>query len=234
MFHCHHCGWQGGGGRTRYVAANRSASPPSRASEQQDMVDAAARIWCNSVDPRGTAAQDYLAAREVLLPDSLAGAVIRFHTALQFEGRTVPGMVALLRDIHTDMPCGIIRTFLDAQGNKLKRMMLGRAGNAAVKLDCDADVAEGLHVGEGFETCLAAYLAGYRPVWALGSAGAIEKFPVLDGIEALTILTEIDDGGANARAIAAAAERWLRADREVFAVEMLVGNDLNDAWKRGQ
>ena len=75
--------------------------------------------------------------------------------------------------------------------------MLGRARDAAIKLDADENVTLGLHIGEGVETCLAAWLAGFRPVWALGSAGAIATFPVLSGIEAITVLGEVGDGGAN-------------------------------------
>ena len=48
----------------------------------------------------------------------------------------------------------------------------------------------GIAIGEGFETCMAARQIGFRPVWALGSVGAIEDFPVLSGIECLTILGE--------------------------------------------
>jgi hypothetical protein len=226
-FKCHHCEWRGGE-RTRYVA---SRSNPPRRHYQQDTTKAASDIWRDGVDPRGTVVERYLLAeRGLSLPDELAGEVIHFNSALFFEGRRVPGMVALLRDIHTDEACGIMRTFFDEQGRKIMRKALGRAGNAAVKLDADENVTEGLHVGEGFETCLAAYLAGYRPVWSLGSSGVIEKFPVLGGIETLTILTEQNDGGANARAVAEASQRWHDAGREVMTIEMLIGNDFNDAW----
>lgn len=71
--------------------------------------------------------------------------------------------------------------------------MLGRAKSAAVKLDADKTVTLGLHIGEGVETCLAAWLAGFRPVWALGSVGAIEAFPVVSAIEAITVLGERND-----------------------------------------
>jgi hypothetical protein len=227
VFRCHHCEWKGGE-RTRYVT-NRS-NPPRR-HYQQDTTKAASDIWRDSVDPRGTVVERYLLAeRGLSLPDELAGEVIRFNSALFFEGRRVPGMVALLRDVHTDEACGIMRTFFVEQGRKLMRKALGRAGNAAVKLDADANVTEGLHICEGVETGVAAMIAGYRPIWALGSAGAIGKFPVLGGIEALTILTEQNDGGANARAVAEVSQRWHDADREVLTIEMLIGNDLNDAW----
>ena len=81
-------------------------------------------------------------------------------------------MVALFRDIVTNEPCGIHRTFLDIAGRKLGRKMLGGAGGAAIKLDADEDVTLGSFIGEGVETCLAASLGSFRPVWALGSANA--------------------------------------------------------------
>jgi hypothetical protein len=92
-------------------------------------------------------------------------------------------------------------------------------------------VALGSHVGEGVETCFAARLAGFRPVWTLGSASAIAAFPVLPGIEAITILGEVGDYGANHRATQACATRWIDAGREAFVVAPLVGADLNDVWR---
>ncbi|MGZ6022701.1 MAG: DUF7146 domain-containing protein [Rhizomicrobium sp.] len=231
-FKCHHCDWSGGSGRTRHAIASRATSPPPvRRDDQQDKIEAALRIWRDSVDPRGTVTETYLATRELTLPDYLAGGVLRFHAALYLDGRTVPGMVALLRDIGTNAPCGIIRTFFDAQGNKIKRMMLGRASDAAVKLDAGSNVTEGLHICEGSETGIAAMVAGYRPVWALGSAGAIARFPVLGGVGSLTVFAEKNDGGANARAVAEASARWQDAGREVFTVEPVVGDDINDTWR---
>jgi putative DNA primase/helicase len=109
--------------------------------------------------------------------------------------------------------------------------MLGRAKGAAVKVDADEDVTLGLHIGEGFETCLAARLAGFRPVWALGSAGAIESFPVLPAIEAITILGETDDTGANRRAVRVCAARWIEAGCEAIEVEPLAGGDFADIWR---
>jgi hypothetical protein len=108
--------------------------------------------------------------------------------------------------------------------------MLGRAGGAAIKLYADEDVTLGLHIGEGIETSIAAQLAGFRPVWALASAGAIKEFPVLSGIEAITVLGEINDGGANHRAAQACKARWIEARREAFLVEPLSGDDLNNVW----
>ena len=91
-----------------------------------------ARIWAESVDPRGSIVEQYLRSRSLAVPQGTAGSVIRFHAALRYEGDTRPGMVCLYRDIITDEPCGIHRTFLDADGSKLGRKMLGRDGNSAL------------------------------------------------------------------------------------------------------
>jgi putative DNA primase/helicase len=188
-------------------------------------------LWQEAREPRGTVVTDYLYSRGLTLPDDLAGNVVRFHPALKYDGIVVGGMVALLRDIYTNTPCGLHRTFFNGDGRKLDRRMLGRAKQAAIKVDQDEDVTSGLTIGEGFETCLAAKLAGFRPVWAVGSAGGIAKFPVLAGLEAITILGEVGDGGANHRASQACSERWIEAGQEAFVVTPLVGSDLNDAWR---
>jgi len=201
---------------------------PDKAAKRRSAL--ALQFWNEARDPRGTLITPYLASRGLVLPDSVAGDVIRFHPTLMFDGKPTCAMVALFRDIRTDEPCGIHRTFLDGAGRKLGRKMRGRASGAAIKLDADENVTLGLHVGEGLETCLSALLMGFSPVWALGSAGAIGTFPVLGGIEAITVLGEIDDGGANHRAAQTCAARWTEAGRETLIVEPLIGRDLNDAW----
>jgi len=67
---------------------------------------------------------------------------------------------------------------------------------------------------------------GLRPVWALGSAGAIGIFPVLPGIETLTILGETDE--ANRKAVLHCGRRWHEAGREVLIIDPPAG-DMNDA-----
>jgi hypothetical protein len=191
----------------------------------------ALRLWNEAGDPRQTPVEKYLGARHLPLPDELVGDVVRFHPCLWFEGRHVGAMVTLMRDIRTDEPCGVHRTFLDGYGSKLGRKMRGRAKGAVIKLDPDAHVTQGLIIGEGFETCLAAYIAGFRPNWCVGSAGGIEGFPVLLGIDAITILAENDQNGRNQNAVRICDERWRRADRQVFVVEPLFGKDFADVWE---
>jgi hypothetical protein len=202
-----------------------SPTPPEivlRATDDDDeeiRIARAMSYWNRSHDPRGTVVETYLASRCIVLPEGVAGEVIRF----------CPGprsMVALLRDIHTSEPCGIHRTFLNANGTKIEKKMLGRAKGAAIKLSPDEDVTHGLHIGEGIESTLSFMMAGYAPAWALGSAGSIEAFPVLPGIETLTIFTENDR--ASERAANVCADRWLEADREMtFATPQHGdGNDI--------
>jgi hypothetical protein len=214
----------------------RGDTPPAPRPRPTPAVDdvagriaAALRIWGEARPAAGTLAETYLRNRGLAL-DPRAAECIRFRPGLHFEGGTAPAMVGLFRDLRTDEPCGIHRTYLRPDGSKLGRKMLGRARGAAIKLDPDDEVALGLVVGEGIETCLAARMLGYKPTWVLGSATAIEHLPVLGGIEALTLLGENDATGTNARAVDACARRWLAAGREVTVVDPDAG-DLNDVLR---
>lgn len=217
--------------RRKRLTPRRPWRDPVRSDDVTTSITLALRIWNEAHDPRGTVVEAYLRSRKLVLSDGLSGHVLRFHPALKFNGALAAGFVALFRDVATNEPCGLHRTFLSRDGCKLGRRMLGRAKHAAIKLDADEDVTLGLVIGEGLETGLAARLAGFSPVWTLGSAGAIATFPVLPGIEAINILGEIDDGGANRRAAQACAARWMKAGHEAFVIAPLSGGDLADIWR---
>jgi putative DNA primase/helicase len=221
-------------GLPREARHERSVSSGRDQVESADLgarIAGALRIWEDARDPCGTVVETYLRHRKLALSDGLRHEVVRFHPALTYRGARGPAMVALFRDLATNEPCGILRTFLDHDGVKLGRRLLGRAKHAAIKLDPSEDVALGLMIGEGLETGLAAFHSGFRPVWVLGSAGAIAGFPVLPGIEAITILGEIDDRGANRRATHVCAARWMAAGQDAFVVVPLTGGDLADIWR---
>ena len=199
----------------------------------------AAALFAEAVSPIGTIVETFLASRNGLrLPEDVASSVVRYHPACPWRdsdiGPTirVPAMVAAMRNIRTNELTGVHRTRLTPDGQKVGRKMLGIAAGAAIKLDADEEVTQGLVIGEGIETCLAARQLGYRPVWALGSVGGIERFPVLSGLDCLSILAEDDATGANAKAITALADRWHEAGREVLAIASRVGGDINDALER--
>jgi putative DNA primase/helicase len=188
-------------------------------------------VWWRSIS--GTLAERYLVeTRKLVLPPDITPDVLRFHHACWLDGQPRPCLLALFRNIHTNEPQAIMRTALTPDAKKIKRMALGPIGAAAIKITDNADVAEGLTIGEGLETTLAGMMLAYAPAWALGSAGGIEAFPAPPGIEALTILAETDDSGANARAIAECADRWAGAGHEVYRTEPLIGGDLNDTIMR--
>lgn len=198
------------------------------AKEARRRVGEGLAIWRQSIDPRGTVVETYLRKRpgELALPAHAAGAVIRYHGRAFYEGRHAVMMVSLLRDVLTNEPCGVHRTFLTADGAKLGRKVLGRARSAAIKLDADEDVTTGLVIGEGIESCLAAATLGFRPAWASVNAGGIAAFPVLPVIESLTILRERDAAGE--RASKACADRWAASGREVYMVTPTRAKDMND------
>jgi hypothetical protein len=196
----------------------RSQAEPLKPST--DYSAYARSVWNAGVDPSGTPVERYLAGRGLKLDDDVSGSVLRWHPGIS-------AMIALFRNIETDTPQAISRTFLDGEARKIARKFLGPVAFAAIKLDADEEVLGGIHIGEGVETCMAARQIGLRPVWALGSAGAISGFSVLPGIGALNLLREHDD--ANARAAIACGTRWKDAGREVFDVWANAGNDVNDA-----
>jgi putative DNA primase/helicase len=196
-------------------------------------IERARAIWAEAVDPRRTVVETYWRSRALELDDDLAGPVLRFHAACPWRDKDtdktifVPAMVAAMRSIATDQITAIHRTRLSPDGVKLDRRMLGVAAGAAIKLDPDDAVTNGLAIGEGIETCASARHFGIRPVWALGSTSFISSFPVQAGVECLTILAEND--AASARAVDACAMRWHSAGREVLINRSTCGKDLNDA-----
>lgn len=187
-------------------------------------------IWHRAFDPRGTIVERYLKFRELELPDE----AIRFHPTCVFGRECFHAMVCLVRNIITNEPQGIHRTALTADGAAIKRdgktlrMSLGTIAGGAVKFDSDEDVTMGVCIGEGVETCLSGRMIGYRPVWSVLSTGGIAAFPVLPGIDGLTIFGEHDARGASEKAITACAERWIAAGKDVLTEWPMSGNDLND------
>ena len=117
-----------------------------------------------------------------------------------------------MTDPLTGEPCGVHRTFLNPDGTKRERKMLGRQG--VIRLSPDEEVTLGLGLTEGVEDGLAVLLSGWAPVWCATSAGAIERFPVLSGIDCLTIHADYDNAGINAAQIC--VDRWIAADRDAF------------------
>ena len=206
--------------------------PRPRTDDELLRLQRARDLWSEARDPRGTLAETYLQLRRLTLEDRIACRVLRFHPRCPWRnestGQTdrVPALIAAFRSLDDDAIVAVHRIALTADGHKIDKRMLGPTRRSAIMLD--DNVGDELAIGEGIETCLAARHLGIRPVWALGSAGAIAHFPVMPGITTLRIIGE-NDGGANERAAESCAPRWQRAGRHVRIIRPTRGKDLNDA-----
>ena len=161
--------------------------------------------------------------------------VLRWHPACPWEQGRHGCMLALFTDAVTGEPKAIHRTAITPTGEKIDRKALGPISGCVIRLWPDEAVTEGLVIGEGIETTLAAatrmkcHETLLQPAWATGFAGNMAAFPVLSGIEALTLLVDKDAGSAGEDAAIKCARRWTAAGREVIRlVPRQVGEDFND------
>jgi hypothetical protein len=183
---------------------------PAPKAVEQDDADAikrqhhAAEIWRTSVPLVGTLAHRYLVERRGLHIGTLDLA----H-CLRWSERE-HAVIALMTDATTNEPTGVHRTFLNQDGTKRERRMLGRQG--VIRLSADEHVTQGLGICEGIEDGLRILLSGWAPIWVATSAGAIAKFPVLSGVESLTIFQ--DEGDVGEKAARSCADAWAYAWRD--------------------
>ena len=162
---------------------------------------------------------------------------LRFHPNCPRGSERFPAMLALMTDPVTSAAVGVHRTYLKSDGSgkaelEPSKMMIGNAG--VIRLVPDEEVTLGLGIAEGIENSLAVMqFAGWRPVWAAGSAGSIAKFPVLPGVQALTIFADHDEIKPNGKqpgldAARACADHWRAAGREVTIIPPKFRGDWND------
>lgn len=152
------------------------------------------------------------------------------------DGRRLGAIVAVMTDPMTAKPAGgIARSYIGPDGAKVaKAKGLGPAG--IVRLTTDEDVLAGLFLAEGLETALDRMAHGARPMWSTGSTSIMSAFPVLAGVEALTIFADNDAEKTRAgeRAARQSAQRWRAAGREVIAVMPDAAGDFNDMTMRAR
>ncbi len=200
-----------------FSPAKRHAKPleldRSRLADALGIFRASTTITAN--DPAGR----YLTGRGCILPpdDSHLRWVDGHHHPCGYVG---PALIALATNSITGEPQTLHRTWIDptCSGQKAPidkpRLLFGglpKAG-AVVRLWPDAEVTDGLAVGEGIETCLVA-AQGFTPIWSTLDAGNLAAFPILPGIEALMIIADHDPAGL--KAAEQCARRWHEAGREV-------------------
>lgn len=223
------------GGDWKAAPIETAALVAKTAASDKAKMESALRIWREAEPLAGTLAEEYLRRRRFdVLPGDHA---VRFHPTCPFgRGHSIACMVALYRDIKTSEPKAIHRTALRAGGFKAfgkddSRMALAPVAGCAIMLTPFEDVEYGLTIAEGLETTLAGMQLGFKPAWALGSDGGIKTFPVLAGVEALTILVDNDPPKENGKrpgpdAAAECSKRWVAAGRDVRRVVPLPGCDV--------
>jgi putative DNA primase/helicase len=221
-----------------FGVVDTEAEDRTRSEDDLVRIRQAQTIWEEASHTIWTKAENYFASRKIDIPDDLAETVLRFHPECPWRnestGKTdrIPCLIAAFRSIDDDIITAIHRIRLDQPERwpKTERRMLGVTRRSAVKL---GPSGSRLTIGEGIETCLAAMRLGLGlglglgPAWALGSVGAISFFPLIEGVQELTILAEA--GEPSARAIKICGRRWRRGSRRVFVSRSNVGSDHNDA-----
>jgi putative DNA primase/helicase len=207
-------------------------------------LEVAARLVAAMTPIAGTPGEEYL--RDVrcidvtAIADVLARAdAIGWHPGVWFHepghplhDRAIPAIICVMTDAVTGAPTGAIsRTYIHA-GRKIGKAKGLGSPAGIVRLTSDEDVLSGLHIAEGLETALAAMSLGFRPMWSTGSTVLMASFPVLDGIEALTILADHDANGAGEKAAQSVATRWRAAGKEVSTLVPDEPGDFNDTIMR--
>ena len=179
-------------------------------------LDLAWRLWREAVPAIGTLAEAYLAHRGLRLEPAMP---LRFHPRAwrnRANGPFGPAMVALMTCPERNEPVGVHVTYLRPDGRgkadgPAAKAMFGRRG--VIRLSPDEEVTLGIGIAEGIETSVAVMQRlDWRPVWAATCAGAVASFPVLPGLDEITIFSDCDPAGM--RAAETCARRWAEAGRE--------------------
>jgi len=207
-----------------------AATPPP----PPDGLKSANRIWRETVGIAGTDGESYFDRRGIVLNRAPNYGGLRFHPRCPWERGTTPCVIGRFTDAITGEPRGIWRRPIDGR----KPKALGPMGGCVIRLWPDEEVSTGLVIGEGVETVLSAATrftrrgALLQPAWATGSAGNLERFPILAGIETLTILVDRDESGRGQEAAARCAIRWAEARRNVTKLTPHTPGDFNDDLMR--
>ena len=234
-------------GIDRRQQENRPQTPPRRPTQppRDDDRDARALMFAKQIafelrPVLGSPGETYLRDARKIVTSAIEDVLERtdgvgWHPAVYFNepghalhGRKLGAIISVMTDMITAEPTGAIsRTYIH-EGRKLGKAKTLGSPAGIIRLSEDADVLEGLHIAEGLETALAGMSIGLRPMWAAGSTALMAKFPVLSGVEALTVIVDHDANAEGERAARELEARWLDAGREVRLLRSDDYGDLND------
>jgi len=139
-------------------------------------------------------------------------------------------LVGLITDPVTRVPVSLHFTWITPTGKAAieppRRTLGGHRSNGVIRLYPDEYVTTGLGIAEGIETALS-LAHSMRPVWSCVNKANLSKFPVLDGVECLSIAVDNDRDGGGANAAMQCGNRWAQAGSSVLLIEPCTG-DVND------
>lgn len=206
------------------------------AAELQETIQYCDRVWSQSA-PLPPEAIAYFARRGIAIDDVPDRGGLRFVRACAFDGVTLPCIVARFTDPVTNEPGGLWRRPLG--GGKPKS--IGPIRRQVIRLWPDEYVEQGLVIGEGAESVLSAALGRphngtlLQPAWACGGTDTLRHFPLLSGINSLTIIADNDANGAGQAAARECADRWANDGRWIEVLTpKAIDADFNDLKQRGE
>jgi putative DNA primase/helicase len=216
----------------RAIRPAKAVSRPVAKSEQEPLPEYGLALWNAAVALRGTVGERYLQQARGCAPSHPYGD-LRYHPCVRHSptGTSWPALIGGITDAITGELIGVHRTYLAPDGSRKApiepaRMNLGRKQGGVIRLWPDECVTYGLGVAEGIETALTLATA-LKPVWSAIDAGNLAAFPVLPGIEVLTIAADHDEAGL--AAANACALRWTEAGCDVrLVIPPRERTDLND------
>jgi hypothetical protein len=223
-----------GDGARKPAPAVRPVDRDENIDERKNL-DRAETIW-RETTPLGPEAISYFAKRQIVINAVPAHGGLRFHPHCPWGKAVIPAIVGRFTTALENEPRGIWRRPITGE----TPMTLGPVGGCVIRLWPENTVDRRVVLGEGVETVLAAAICiSHRgkllqPAWAAGGAGNVMKFPVLPGIEALTLLVDNDDADRHGRrrgqeAAAECAARWSAAGRKVIRLTpKAIDADFND------
>ncbi|ARO23982.1 TROPIM superfamily domain-containing protein [Rhizobium sp. TAL182] len=224
--------WEPGNGR-KTAPVFHVSKRPSDGHDEASRIALVRRLWREAEDPRAPPVSAYLHHRGLppLSDDQLP--LFRYHRHCPFSGERVPALIARFSPIENDPsleaePTAIFRIRLDRYDGDRRKLALGPSRGQVVKL-CAADLSlGGLGLTEGVEKGLALIAAGWRPVWATCGTATMRTFPLLPGIECLTVFCDRDEAGRDAALVA--HSRWRDAGREARILAPPAPFKDWDAW----
>jgi putative DNA primase/helicase len=248
IYNCVHCGESG------YVHPDRPShhvidlAERRRQRERADRADredrqkrteSALQIWNERKPFFGSPAETYLRITRNIgnwLDLFDLDQVLGFHPNCPFGNERLPCMLGLVRHIISNEPQAIHRTALKLGATaspdtveRIGRMSLGPTKHGAIKLSPNDEVSTGIMIGEGIETTLSASrIFRFRPAWSVISKEGVRDFPVLSGIECVTVAVDNEPSGDGQRAADELVRRQNAAGVEVRTRKPRAVKDFND------